>query len=194
MFFVQCFFVQFFIQYLLFNEYSTPKLKNQSFFNIRRIKSMPNLIITEKPSVAKSISAVLNANKRENGFFSGNNYIVAYCFGHLLELAQPDAYGEQYAKWRYADLPIIPSQWKYTPLLKSKKQLDTVCGLMNRSDVKMIVEATDAGREGELIFRLVYEHAGCTKPFKRLWISSMEDAAIREGFNNLKDGAEYDNL
>jgi DNA topoisomerase-3 len=155
---------------------------------------MYNLTICEKPSQAQSYAAVLGATKRENGFFIGNNHIVAYCFGHLLELAAPDAYGEQYAKWRYSDLPIIPDKWKYVASKDKATQLKILKELLNRADVDTVINGCDAGREGELIFRLVYEHAKCTKPFKRLWISSMEDSAIRDGFANLKDGAEYDDL
>ena len=153
-----------------------------------------NLIITEKPSVARQISAVLNANERKDGFFIGNNYIVSWCAGHLLELAAPNAYGEQYTKWRYADLPIIPDTWKHIPLKEKAAQLKTLTELMNRADVDSVINACDAGREGEHIFRLVYEYAKCKKPLKRLWISSMEDAAIKAGIENLKSGAEYDSL
>jgi len=153
-----------------------------------------NLIITEKPSVARSIAAVLNAKERKDGFFIGNNYIVSWCAGHLLELAAPDAYGEQYTKWRYADLPIMPDVWKHIPSKDKAVQLKILTELMNRDDVACVINACDAGREGEHIFRLVYEYAKCRKPIKRLWISSMEDAAIKAGFENLKDGAEYDDL
>ena len=153
-----------------------------------------HLIITEKPSAARQISAVLNARERKDGFFIGNGYIVSWCAGHLLELAAPDAYGEQYAKWRYADLPIIPDEWKHIPCKEKTVQLKILKELMNRADVETVINACDAGREGEHIFRLVYEHAKCDKSIKRLWISSMEDAAIRAGFDNLKDGAEYDRL
>jgi DNA topoisomerase-3 len=154
---------------------------------------MSTLVICEKPSQAQGYAAVLGASKRENGYFSDSGYIIAYCFGHLLELAPPDTYGD-YAKWRYADLPIIPSTWKHVPAKDKAAQLKTIKELMNRSDVDSVVNACDAGREGELIFRLVYEHAKSKKPIKRLWISSMEDAAVKAGFASLKDGAEYDNL
>ena len=154
---------------------------------------MSKLVICEKPSQAQGIAAVLGASKRENGFFIGNDFIVAYCFGHLLELAAPDAYGD-YAKWRYADLPIIPEKWKHVPTKDKAAQLKILKDLMSRPDVDCVINACDAGREGELIFRLVYEQAKTKKPLKRLWISSMEDAAIKEGFDNLIDGAEYDNL
>jgi DNA topoisomerase-3 len=152
------------------------------------------LVLAEKPSVAASIAAVLGANKRENGFFIGDGYIVSYCFGHLLELAAPDTYGEQYKKWRYEDLPIVPQKWIHTPHKDKTAQLKILKELLNRADVEYAVNACDAGREGELIFRLVYEYAKSNAPIKRLWIQSMEDAAIREGFANLKDGAEYENL
>ena len=151
------------------------------------------LIICEKPSQARSYAAVLGANGRKDGYFIGNGYIVAYCFGHLLELAPPDAYGD-YAKWRYADLPIIPSTWKHVPAKDKASQLKTIKELISRADVDCVVNACDAGREGELIFRLVYEHAKSKKPIKRLWISSMEDAAVKAGFDNLKAGAEFDSL
>jgi len=154
---------------------------------------MSTLIICEKPSQAQGYAAVLGATKRENGYFTGNGYIVAYCFGHLLELAAPDAYGD-YAKWRYADLPIIPSTWKHVPAKDKASQLKTLKELISRPDVDCVVNACDAGREGELIFRLAFEHAKSKKPIKRLWISSMEDAAIKAGFASLKDGKEYDNL
>ena len=152
------------------------------------------LVIAEKPSVAMSLAAVLGANEKKDGYLEGNGYLVSWCVGHLLELAQPEAYGEQYAKWRYADLPILPETWKYEVPKDKKKQLDLLCRLMKDKRVDSVVCATDAGREGELIFRLVYEYAGCGKPMKRLWISSMEDAAIRDGFKHLRPGHEYDRL
>jgi DNA topoisomerase-3 len=161
---------------------------------------MNQLIICEKPSVARSIADVLGANKKQDGYIDGNGFLVAWCFGHLLELAAPDAYGEQFKKWRYEDLPIIPradrlsQEWKHNPSKDKAAQLKILKDLMNRSDVECVVNAADAGREGELIFRLTYEYAKCRKPIKRLWISSMEDAAIRNGFANLKDGADYDSL
>ena len=120
--------------------------------------------------------------------------MVSWCVGHLLGLAEPQAYDEKYAKWRYEDLPIAPSKWQYTAAASTKKQLKTLCDLMKRPDIEGVINACDAGREGELIFRLVYEHSGCHKPMQRLWISSMEESAIRDGFRNLKSGAEYDNL
>ena len=152
------------------------------------------LVITEKPSVAKSISAVLGADKRRDGYCEGGNYLVSWCFGHLAELASAEVYDEAYAKWSREQLPIIPESWQYSVGRDKKKQLDLLTELMRRSDVTEIINACDAGREGELIFRTVYLLAGCVKPVKRLWISSMEDAAIREGFENLRDGSEYDHL
>jgi DNA topoisomerase-3 len=128
------------------------------------------MILCEKPSVAASISAVLGASKHENGFFIGNGYIVSWCFGHLLELAAPDAYGEQYKKWRYEDLPIVPQKWLHTPAKDKAAQLKILKELMNSDGVDYVVNAADAGREGELIFRHVYEYAKCRKPIKRLWI------------------------
>ena len=152
------------------------------------------LVIAEKPSVAMSLAAVLGANEKKDGYLEGGGYLVSWCVGHLLELAQSEAYGEQYAKWRYGDLPILPEEWKYEVPKDKKKQLDLLCRLMKDKRVESVVCATDAGREGELIFRLVYEHAGCKKPMERLWISSMEDAAIRDGFEHLRPGSDYDNL
>ena len=152
------------------------------------------LVIAEKPSVAMALAAVLGANEKKDGYLEGNGYLVSWCVGHLLELAQPEAYGEQYAKWRYGDLPILPDVWKYEVPKDKKKQLDLLCRLMKDNRVESVVCATDAGREGELIFRLVYEYAGCDKPMERLWISSMEDAAIRDGFEHLRPGSDYDAL
>ena len=152
------------------------------------------LVIAEKPSVAMSLAAVLGANEKKDGYLEGNGYLVSWCVGHLLELAQPEAYKEQYAKWRYADLPILPTAWKYEVPKDKKKQLDLLCRLMKDSRVDSVVCATDAGREGELIFRLVYQYAKCKKPMERLWISSMEDAAIRDGVEHLRPGSSYDNL
>ena len=152
------------------------------------------LVIAEKPSVAMSLAAVLGATKRKDGYLEGSGYLVSWCVGHLLELAQPEAYKEQYAKWRYEDLPILPENWKYEVPKDKKTQLALLCRLMKDKRVDSVVCATDAGREGELIFRLVYEYAGCNKPMERLWISSMEDAAIREGFDHLRPGSDYDKL
>lgn len=152
------------------------------------------LIIAEKPAVSRAIASVLGVKKREDGYMEGNDYLVSWCFGHLAELADADAYDEKYAKWRYEDLPVMPNPWQYTVSRDKKKQLDLLCSLMKRNDVTEVINACDAGREGELIFRTVYKLSGCKKPMKRLWISSMEDAAILNGFNNLRDGAEYDRL
>jgi DNA topoisomerase-3 len=152
------------------------------------------MVLAEKPSVASSIAAVIGASSRKAGYLEGGGYVVSWCVGHLVSLAPTDAYGERYLKWRYADLPIIPKDWKYVVPEGRKAQFDVVAKLMGRSDIDSIICATDAGREGELIFRLVYQEAKCRKPFKRLWISSMEDEAIRAGFSALKDGSEYDRL
>ena len=152
------------------------------------------LVLAEKPSVAQSIAKVLGAAKREDGYLEGNGYVVSWCVGHLVELAQPEAYDAKYSKWAYADLPIFPMDWRYEVSAGTKKQFGILKKLMAREDVASLVCATDAGREGELIFRLVYHKAGCRKPFERLWISSMEDVAIKEGFENLRSGTEYDAL
>ncbi len=152
------------------------------------------LVIAEKPSVAQSIAKVIGANKREDGYLEGNGYIVSWCVGHLVELAPPEVYDEKYEKWRYADLPILPSDWKYQIASATKKQFGILKKLMERDDVSGLVNACDAGREGELIFRLVYNQAKCKKPFERLWISSMEDKAISDGFSNLRKGPDYDAL
>ena len=146
------------------------------------------LVIAEKPSVALSIAKVIGADKREDGYLEGNGYIVSWCVGHLVELASPESYDEKYEKWRYDDLPILPSQWNYQIVAATRKQFSILKKLMEREDVTGLVEATDAGREGELIFRLVYNQAKCKKLFERLWISSMEDQAISDGFSNLRNG------
>lgn len=155
---------------------------------------MCKLVIAEKPSVAQSIAKVIGATDRKDGYLEGNGYIVSWCVGHLVELAEPEAYDKRYAKWNYSDLPILPDRWEYQVSESTKKQFKVLKDLMKREDVSSLVEATDAGREGELIFRLVYHQAGCKKPFERLWISSMEDVAILDGFANLKSGSEYDAL
>ncbi len=152
------------------------------------------LVIAEKPSVAQSIAKVIGANKREDGYLEGNGYVVSWCVGHLVELSPPENYDEKYEKWRYADLPILPSDWKYQIANETKKQFGILKKLMGRDDISGLVNACDAGREGELIFRLVYEQAKCKKPFERLWISSMEDKAISDGFSNLRKGPDYDAL
>ena len=152
------------------------------------------LVVCEKPSVARSIAAVLGAGRRGDGFLSGGGYLVSWCFGHLAELSDADAYDEKYGKWRREDLPILPKSWQYTVSRDKQKQMNTLRALMHRDDVYEVVNACDAGREGELIFRTAYNLNNCRKRVKRLWISSMEDAAILQGFDNLRDGAEYDNL
>ena len=152
------------------------------------------LVIAEKPSVARSISEVIGATEISDGYMEGNGYVVSWCVGHLVELAQPESYGEQWKKWTYESLPVKPEKWQYEVKPDTKAQYDVLCQLMHRKDVTATICATDAGREGELIFRLVYEMAGCDKPIKRLWISSMEESAIREGFENLQPGSDYDNL
>ncbi len=153
-----------------------------------------DLIIAEKPSVAKSIAAVLGATKKEDGYLSGNGHLVSWCFGHLAELADAETYDQRYGKWVLEDLPILPEPWQYVVSRDKGKQFSLLRSLMNRSDVDTVINACDAGREGELIFRTVYNLAGCYKPMKRLWISSMEDMAIEEGFANLRNGSDYDNL
>ena len=152
------------------------------------------LVIAEKPSVAQSLAKVIGANKRQDGYLEGNGYLVSWCIGHLVELSAPERYDERYAKWRLEDLPILPERFLYDVSPETKKQYQILKALMERKDVESLVCATDAGREGELIFRLVYNQCRCKKPFERLWISSMEDAAIREGFEKLKPGTEYDAL
>ena len=152
------------------------------------------LVIAEKPSVAKSLAAVLGAATRKDGYLEGGGWLVSWCLGHLAGLADAATYNPDYAKWRYDDLPILPEPWQMVVSKDKKKQFDVLKQLMNAPDVTEVVNACDAGREGELIFRSVYELAGCQKPMKRLWISSMEDSAIREGFANLRPGADYDGL
>ena len=152
------------------------------------------LVVAEKPSVAQSIAKVLGATSRKDGYLEGNNYIVSWCVGHLVGLADASSYDERYAKWRYDDLPIVPEEWLFEVPKDKAQQFKVLRDLMKDKRVTELVCATDAGREGELIFRLVYNKAGCTKPFKRLWISSLEDAAIREGFNHLRDSRDYDKL
>lgn len=152
------------------------------------------LVIAEKPSVAQSIAAVIGAMNRKDGYMEGNNYLVTWCVGHLVELASAHAYDEKYAKWHYEDLPILPPDWKYVISKGKEKQMKIIGELMKRKEVTELVAATDAGREGELIFRLVYEKLSCKKPVKRLWISSMEERAIEEGFHNLRNGSDYELL
>ncbi len=152
------------------------------------------MIVTEKPSVAISYAKILGVHGRQDGYLEGNGYLVSWCVGHLVELAPPSAYGEQYVKWNIADLPILPEKWQYLASASTKKQFGILKKLMHRADVNTVVNSCDAGREGELIFRLVYEQAGCKKPVSRLWLSSMEDSAVRAGFANLKPSTEYDAL
>ena len=152
------------------------------------------LVIAEKPSVAQSLAAVLGATSRKDGYLEGGGWLVSWCLGHLAGLADAAAYNPDYAKWRYDDLPILPESWRFTIAKDKRDQFDVLRTLLRREDVTEVVNACDAGREGELIFRTVYCLAGCQKPMKRLWISSMEDSAIREGFANLRPGADYDGL
>ena len=152
------------------------------------------LVVAEKPSVAMSYAKVLGATSRKDGYLEGNSYLVSWCVGHLVELAPPNVYDAKYVKWSIADLPILPQKWQYLVSASTKKQFGILQKLMQRPDVDSVICATDAGREGELIFRLVYQQAGCKKPFSRLWLSSMEETAIREGFQKLKPSTEYDAL
>ena len=152
------------------------------------------LVIAEKPSVARSIAAVIGAAEKQNGYWQGGGYLVSWCIGHLVSFAEAGQYDEKYCKWRYEDLPILPQPWQFIVPDEKKQQFEVLRALLNRPDVDSVTAATDAGREGELIFRFVYQMAGCTKPVKRLWISSMEDAAIREGFANLCPDSDYDAL
>ena len=152
------------------------------------------LVIAEKPSVAISIAKVIGAKNKKDGYYEGNGYKVSWCVGHLIQMANPDAYDEKYAKWKIDDLPIIPKEYKYEVAKATKKQFAVLKKLMNDKEIDTVINACDAGREGEAIFRLVYLQASCKKKMKRLWISSMEDSAIKEGFDNLKDGNVYDNL
>ncbi len=152
------------------------------------------LVITEKPSVAQAVARVIGAGGRKDGYMEGNGYIVSWCIGHLVELAQPETYSDAWKKWSYESLPMIPGEWQTEVKSGTAAQYKVLKGLMHDARVDSVVCATDAGREGELIFRLVYDQAGCDKPMKRLWISSMEESAIREGFENLRPGSDYDNL
>ena len=152
------------------------------------------LVIAEKPSVALSIAKVLGANDKKDGYVEGNGYKVSWCVGHLIQMANPDAYDSRYTKWNMEDLPIFPKEYKYEVTKATKKQFSILKKLMNESSVDTIINACDAGREGEAIFRLVYTEASCKKKVERLWISSMEDSAIKEGFSHLRDGSEYNSL
>ena len=152
------------------------------------------LVIAEKPSVGAAYAKVLGATNCQDGYWEENGYLVSWCIGHLVEFAPPNVYDEKYVKWSVADLPILPERWQYLVSASTKKQFGILKKLMNRPDVDSVTAATDAGREGELIFRLVYQQTGCKKPVSRLWLSSMEENAIREGFANLKPSTEYDAL
>ena len=152
------------------------------------------LVVSEKPSVGAAYAKVLGATNRQDGYWEGNGYLVSWCVGHLVELAPPNVYDARYVKWSIADLPILPEKWQYLVSASTKKQFGILQKLMHRPDVESVICATDAGREGELIFRLVHQQAGCKKPFSRLWLSSMEDNAIRKGFQKLKPSTEYDAL
>lgn len=152
------------------------------------------LVIAEKPSVARSIATAIGADEKQNGYWQGGGYLVSWCIGHLVSFAEAGQYDEKYCKWKYEDLPILPQLWQFIVPDEKKPQFEVLRALLNRPDVDSVTAATDAGREGELIFRFVYQMAGCTKPVKRLWISSMEDAAIREGFANLRPDSDYDAL
>lgn len=155
---------------------------------------MKKLVIAEKPSVALSIAKVLNVNNKNDGYYENDDFIVSWCVGHLVGLAAPEAYDEKYKKWDKNNLPILPKKFIFKINETTKKQFNVLKKLMESKDVKSLICATDAGREGELIFRHVYNMANCSKPFERLWISSLEDKAIKDGFNNLKSGLEYNNL
>ena len=152
------------------------------------------LVVSEKPSTAQAYAKVLGATNRQDGYLEGNGYLVSWCVGHLVELAPPNVYDAKYVKWSIADLPILPQKWQYLVSASTKKQFGILQKLMNRPDVDDIVNSCDSGREGELIFRLVYQQTGCKKSVSRLWLSSMEESAIREGFANLKPSTEYDAL
>ena len=152
------------------------------------------LVVAEKPSVAAALAAALGVKNKKDGYMEGGGYLISWCVGHLVELAEAAAYGEQYKKWSYDSLPILPQPWQYTVFKDRQKQFKILKDLMRRSDIFEVVNACDAGREGELIFRLVYHAAGCDKPFSRLWISSMEKSAIKKGFAELKPGEAYDAL
>ena len=152
------------------------------------------LVIAEKPSVAISIAKVIGATKKKDGYYEGNGYRISWCIGHLIQMANPDSYDEKYAKWNMTDLPIIPKEYMYEVAKSTKKQFAILKKLMNDKEIDTVINACDAGREGESIFRLVYNQVNCKKKMKRLWISSMEDSAIKEGFDDLTDGKDYDNL
>ena len=155
---------------------------------------MKTLVFAEKPSVGKDIARILGATNRGNGFLEGKEYIVTWGFGHLVSLGHPEVQNPSWKNWSMSILPMIPKEWKCVVLSSSKEQFDIVSQLFNRPDVDCLINAADAGREGELIFRLVYNQCDCKKPFKRLWISSMTDEAIKSGFSDLRPGENYDNL
>ena len=155
---------------------------------------MAELVITEKPSVARSIADALGVHEKHDGYLQGHGLIISWCLGHLVASAVPEDYDPKYKVWRYEDLPIFPDEWKYNVISQTSKQFAVLKKLMHDPAVTEIVCATDAGREGELIFRLVYEMTGCRLPVRRLWISSLEKESIEKGFSNLKSASEYDNL
>lgn len=169
-------------------------IKLPPYFFEKGVRKDMKLVIAEKPSVALSIAKVLGANDKKDGYVEGNGYKVSWCVGHLIQMANPDAYDSRYAKWNMEDLPIFPKGYKYEVTKATKKQFSILKKLMNESSVDTIINACDAGREGEAIFRLVYTEASCKKKVERLWISSMEDSAIKEGFSHLRDGSEYNSL
>ena len=169
-------------------------LKCKAAFLLKKGESYMKLVIAEKPSVANSLAAVIGAKSRKNGYLEGNGYIVSWCIGHLATLANADYYDPKYIKWRYDDLPILPNEWHMIVNKDKKEQFNILKQLMNDNNITEVINACDAGREGELIFRILYHLTGCKKPIKRLWISSMEDSAIRNGFANLCSGSDYDSL
>ena len=152
------------------------------------------LVIAEKPSVARAIAKALGVTENNHGYIEGGDYVITWCTGHLVGLADAAVYDEKYHKWNKDDLPIIPDPWMYSLNPGKEKQYKVISRIMNKRKITEIINACDAGREGELIFRFVYNMAGCAKPVYRLWISSMEENAVREGFKNLKPGSDYDNL
>ena len=152
------------------------------------------LIICEKPSVGMTIASALGIETKKDGYMEGTDFLVSWCIGHLVELSEPSCYGSEYEKWNLEALPVLPESWQLTVSKDKEKQFSVLKKLLFRNDVTEVINGCDAGREGEFIFRFVMEKAGCEKPVKRLWISSMEESAIKKGFNNLKDGKDYDNL
>ena len=152
------------------------------------------LVIAEKPSVSKAIAEVIGASKKEEGYLEGKGCIVSWCFGHLAEYVPPDSYDERFTRWLYEDLPFIPEEWKLAVSKDKKEQFYILKKLLNRPDIEFVVNACDAGREGELIFKHVYDLSRSKKPVKRLWISSLESSSILEGIEHLKAGEIYHNL